>query len=419
MKKKGINLENVKIKNKSTILKLLNDQGAMSRKDIAHKVSLTPASVTMLCAELMNDNILIETGSIDGANKVGRKKVMVSINYNYKSILSITIEKKYTYIFVCDLKGDVITHKKIKTNIVVTPYEFLIQLSKECKELLWDSNQNIKNILGIGICIPGIVDRKKGISVHAYGIWKEEVLIKKYMEEFMNCNVEVENNVKAFAEGELIYGYGRKYNNLLFIKWGPGVGSAIIIDNQIYEGKDNKAAEIGHYIIEVDGLKCQCGRNGCLETRVSSAAIVNKISQIYSKEDTPKLYDYTIGDISTFTEDSFMESIKNCNKIPDYLCDELTIKSLNHNIERLARAIVNVITMLSPDQTILFGDIMDNKYIEKRFIENCEKFDPAYNKDYISKSSLNNKSSFIGPTALVARKYFFENMEKSVKVEPV
>ncbi len=416
MKKKGINLENVKIKNKSTILKLLNDQGAMPRKDIAHKVSLTPASVTMLCQEMINDNILIETGSIEEVNKVGRKKVMLSINYSYKSILSITIEKKYTYIFVCDLKADVITHKKIKTNIDIKPYDFLSQLSKICKELLWDSNQNIENILGIGICISGIVDRKRGVSVHAYGIWQEEVFIKEYMEKFMNCNVEVENNVKAFAEGELVYGYGRKYNNLLFIKWGPGVGSAIIIDNQVYEGKDNKAAEIGHYIIEPDGLMCQCGRRGCLETRVSSCAIINKINQIYSKKDTPKLYDSTKGDVSLLTEDFFMECIKNSDEIPDYLKDEAVINSLNHNIERLARAIVNVITMLSPDHTILFGNIMDNKYIEKKFIENCEKFDPTYNNDYISKSSLNNKSSFIGPTAVVARKYFFDNMEKTVKV---
>ena len=52
----------------------------------------------------------------------------------------------------------------------------------------------------------------------------------------MNCPVIVENNIKAFAEGELLYGMGKTEENLLFLKWGPGVGSAMVIGNQVYEG---------------------------------------------------------------------------------------------------------------------------------------------------------------------------------------
>lgn len=408
MGKTGISLENVKIKNKKTILKLLNNSGSMSRKDIAQNVELTPAAVTMLCAEMISDNMLVEKGEIEEAHKVGRKKVSISINYQYKSVLAISIEKKYTYIFLCDLKGTIITSKTIKTNNNIPPKDFLLYLSKECKEMLWDSNQKIDNILGLGICIPGIVDRKRGVSVHAYGIWKEEVLVKSIMEEYMNLNTELENNVKAFAEGELLYGLGKKFNDLLFIKWGPGVGAAIIINNRVYEGKNNNAAEIGHYIIEKDGIPCQCGRHGCLETRVSITAIVKKIKSMYSEIDTPILYKSTNGDIKQITENWFSNLIKGTNKIPEQLSDELVVNSLNKNIERLARAIVNVITILSPAHTILLGNMMENDYMSQKLIDYCQNYDSTYNENFISRSSLIEKSYYIGPTAIIANKFFFD-----------
>ena len=68
--------------------------------------------------------------------------------------------------------------------------------------------------------------------------------------------------MNAFAMAELLYGMGREYDNLLIIKWGPGVGSAIVIDDQLYEGRHGKAAELGHYIVERDGRLCGCGRQG-------------------------------------------------------------------------------------------------------------------------------------------------------------
>ena len=75
----GINMENVKSRNQSSILKLLNDAGPMSRKDIAAQLGLTPASVTTLCAELMAEGMLYEVGEIQESNRVGRRKVLLDI----------------------------------------------------------------------------------------------------------------------------------------------------------------------------------------------------------------------------------------------------------------------------------------------------------------------------------------------------
>lgn len=403
----GINLENVKIRNRSTILKLLNSHGAMPRKDIAKQVGLTAAAVTLLCSEMMDEGILLEKGEMQEEKRAGRKKVLIDINYVYKYIVSVSIEMKRTYISLCSMKGHILADKNITTNPDILPAEFLTVVANECKALLWEQGKTHDDVLGVGICVPGIVDRAAGLSLHAYGIWKEQVDIKQRMELLMGCPVIVENNVKAFAEGELIYGLGRIGDDLLFVKWGPGVGSAIVIQNQVYEGKNHNAAEIGHYIIEPNGLPCKCGRKGCLETRVSTRAIVEKIRSVYSRDNTPKLYEYTEGHLDLITEEAFTNWVEGTNSWW-IMEDESVLKILNSSIERLARAVVNVITILAPEHTILFGFMLENEVIREEFLRCCKSYDKSYTEDYITKSKLSKKNYYIGAAAIVTRELFFE-----------
>ena len=90
----GINLENVKIRNKSTVLKLLNRKGAMSRKDIAKEVGLTPATVTVLCTEMIEEGILQEKGEMQEDRRAGRRKILVDIAYGCKCVVAVSIESK-------------------------------------------------------------------------------------------------------------------------------------------------------------------------------------------------------------------------------------------------------------------------------------------------------------------------------------
>ena len=78
----GINLGNVKLSNRSTILKLLNDCGAMSRKDMALQLGLTSATVSLICTDLLAAGILCEKGEVEEEKRAGRRKVLVDINYS-------------------------------------------------------------------------------------------------------------------------------------------------------------------------------------------------------------------------------------------------------------------------------------------------------------------------------------------------
>lgn len=412
MRQTGINLENVKLKNRSSILKTLNNLGSMSRKDIANEVGLTPAAVTLLTTEMIEEGILAEKGELQEERRAGRKKILIDIDYQNQWVIAVSIETKHTYIRLCDLKARVLKKVELPTQNELPASLFLRTIAEEALAMIGGMDSSRK-ILGMGICIPGIVSRRNGLSIRAYGIWNFEVPVRELMEYWMRCPVIVENNVKAFAEGELLYGAGKKDNNLLFLKWGPGVGSAIVINNELYEGKDNRAAEIGHYIIEPEGKLCRCGRRGCLETRVSILAMTDKVKEIFMKTDTPALHQWMGGDITKITEENFTNWLMNANtECPAALSDPPIQDLLNKNIERLARAVVNVITFLAPDHTILFGSMFENAYVEEKFLEYCMRYDESYNHGCIGKSKLSSSIYHIGAVALVTKELMFEQLER-------
>ena len=158
----GLNLENVKNQNRSSILKLLNDHGPMSRKDISARLGLTPASVTTLCAELLAQNILVELGEVQQGNRAERRKILLGINYTYRYVLSISIEMPSTCITLCDLRGEHCSTRRIPTDIAAPPELFLKQVANVGKALLWKTASGANSCWGRGSPSPVRWTGKKG-----------------------------------------------------------------------------------------------------------------------------------------------------------------------------------------------------------------------------------------------------------------
>lgn len=394
----GINLGNVKTSNRSTILKLLNDCGAMSRKDIALELGLTPATVTLICTDLLSAGILCERGEVEEEKRAGRRKVLIDINYEYRFVLSICIEAASTVISIGDLRGRCRASRRIPTDGAMNPELFLRRVADESKALMWERGLSREEVLGVGVSVPGPVNRSTGVSQHAYRIWNDPVPVAEYLNRDLGFPVIVENNVKAFAEGELIFGTGKEQENLLFIKWGPGVGSAIIIHGRLYDSQNSKTAEIGHCIVEKDGKLCRCGRRGCLETKVATHAVAERVRDACTAETMPALYRLMGGDTSQIEAKNITDWIR--------IKDEGMQQVLDEILEILARTTVNTTTILAPDQVIIYGEMFEIPEIEERFIQFCSHFDPSYRSGYIMKSDLSDRIDYIGPLAVVVNELF-------------
>ncbi len=366
----GMNMALVGNKNRSTILNYINKKGSASRKEIAEATSLTAAAVTQISQGLIKDGVLEETGILNGTG-AGRKQVGLKINYKCKYVFSVNIEQAHTVIALCDMRGEAENLTEIETDHTKTPEEFLLRIAGICKKLLAKASDEVKEKTeSISVGIPGIVDSGSGTAVHAYGIWDESVNVVEILSRATGLHCIVSNNVNAFAQASSIYGIGKKYDNMLIIKWGPGVGGTILVDNKVYDGRHGKAAEIGHYIVAKNGPACNCGRRGCLETKVSFSALNRILS---------------------FKEGGFNEAFSGA--------DEKQKKDITESLDLFARSIVNTVTVLAPDRVVLCGFMFKEEKTRELLIQKVAEYDKALAEHRILYTMLYDKEEYIGPVA--------------------
>ena len=372
MRQTGLNMEAVKKRNRSSILRFINSEGPISKKDIADRLSLTPAAVTQICGEFMESGLLVERGIEDEeVVRAGRKKVLIDIAPGYCYIFGINIDPEHTEVALCDLKGNALNEKTIATEGSLSPREFLGRIGGICAALREEAGIPSERIAGIGVGITGRVDKERGISEHAYGIWKEPVGLAELLAEQTGLPVRVENNVNAFAAAELLFGMGQQHDNLLLVKWGPGVGSSILVRNHVYDRNHGRAAELGHVIVEKDGAPCSCGRRGCLETRVAGQVLQRRFPGF-----------------------------------PERIASEQE-PLLMQEIDLFARTLVNAATILLPEKVILYGGLFRYSWLREALVAACSHYDQRFDGNYICYSRLSGREAYIGPVAFFIKEEIF------------
>lgn len=282
----------------------------MSRKDIAAALGLTAASVTMICSEMIASQVLCELEEAREDRRAGRKKILVGINYDRWQVLSISIESEETCISVTNLEGKHGFFRRIKTDATVMPKSFLYHVANECKSLMWENGIAKDTLLGVGVTVPGRVNRETGVSLYTYRIWDDPVPVSACLQEYLDIPIILENNVHAFAEAELIFGSGKDLENILFIKWGPGVGSSVVIHKEVYNSNRFQDAEIGRFVINSRGRECRCGRRGCLETFVAAHAMAEQLRNNCTRDRMPQLYEKVDGDLSAVSAQNFTQFLQ-------------------------------------------------------------------------------------------------------------
>lgn len=394
----------IKQENRASILNVLKTNGMISRKDIASIVRLTPAAVTILVNEMIEDGIIKEAGELEEDDKrAGRKKIMIDINYNYKYVLGISIDAEYINIGITNLNGDTITEANWPANMddKMKPEEFLDIIANKCVNLFWKESILKENILGVGVGIVGLVDKNTGISKHAYGLWRSSVRVKDILEKALELPVVVDNNVRALAIAEMDYKSEQDISDMLFVKHGPGVGSAMIVGKEIYYGANNKAGEIGHSIGKINGELCRCGKRGCLETVASKRAIVKNAKHIFLQEKTPLLYSKCDGDSEKISMEKIFEVA--------FSGDEELRNVIRRVAVYMALGISNAVSLYDPQKVILYGEAFkveeffyEFKHIIKDMllVENLDEF--------IEISKLDYKKNYIGGVALAIREFFYK-----------
>ncbi len=170
-----------------------------------------------------------------------------------------------------DSEGKVLADAEAKTLAQEGPQAVLNRMFTMTRELL---AQAPAPVVGIGLGIPGLMDRETGVSITSENLgWRNVPVLEPFRREFQ-LPVHMDNDVRVGCLGEMHFGAGRQFRNFLFTALGTGIGGAVVLDGQIYRGPYNTAGEFGHIPLRPQrGPACSCGAIGCLEALASGPAI--------------------------------------------------------------------------------------------------------------------------------------------------
>lgn len=259
----------VKKENKALVLEIIKNRFPLSRAEIAQNTGLNKSTVSSLVNELLLEQLIYEAGA--GESSGGRKPVMLFFNELAGFTIGIDLGVNYILGVLTDLNGHIITEEKVE--YTEPAYQQVREeLFQMINKLMASSPSSIYGIVGIGVGVPGAVN-KEGKILSAPNLGWENIDLKAALEETYDLPVLMENEAKAGAYGEKRFGAGQEFRNMVYISIGIGIGSGLILDDVLYQGSNGFAGEMGHMTIEVDGKTCSCGNIGCWELYASEQAL--------------------------------------------------------------------------------------------------------------------------------------------------
>ena len=165
--------------------------------------------------------------------------------------------------------------KSLPTGAERAPEAIVDDIAKLCFDGCADAGIEISEVAGIGIASPGIADSATGIVKYTNNLPFKNFHIADLLRDRTGVErIRIANDANVAALGEAVAGAAKGSRNSVMITLGTGVGGGIIIDGKVYSGFNAAGGELGHIVIEKDGVQCTCGRRGCWETYSSATALV-------------------------------------------------------------------------------------------------------------------------------------------------
>lgn len=332
--------------NRQIALTLVGTHQPVSRADLARLMETNRANVTFLINELLEEKLVREGAR--GSEKVrGRKPTFLYLNSQKKFALAVDVRASRTFLMITDSIGKQIADI-ISFPTEFNPQDFVRALSASIKQTLGDKLE-LANCEGIGIVVPGMLDRKTGVVIHAPTLgWHDVNLLAPLQTEFETVKIHLENSGKACALSQIwtTHKDDTSFNDIVFVSVSDGLGVGVVVNGELMRGKHNTAGEFGHVPLSIDGPVCSCGANGCWEAYVSNLATLSryfgrKVSQ--RQPQSLETAEFTIEDLISRARGG----------------DSRALTALHSTARYLGLGLASVINAVDPSRIYIGGEITE------------------------------------------------------------
>lgn len=261
-----MNADSEKISNKSRVARHIQKNADISKPEIAGSLGLSMPTVLQIVKTLIDDGLVVESGK--QKSKGGRKASALSISENCRFSCGIDITANHVSYVLIDLRGNIVLKKRIE-KVFENSQIYYETVNQNLEHFISESNIEFSKIIGVGISLPGIIDKENDILIRSHVLEQANVSLKS-LRQIFRYPIAFENDANSalFAEMHSIE------SNTVYLSLSNSVGGSICIDNDIYRGDFFKSAEFGHMIIAPNGRRCYCGKNGCADAYCSARVLL-------------------------------------------------------------------------------------------------------------------------------------------------
>ncbi|OEE87523.1 transcriptional regulator [Enterovibrio norvegicus FF-162] len=384
------NVDLVKQLNGAAVYRLIDQQGPISRIQIADVSSLAPASVTKITRQLLERGLIKEVAQ--QASTGGRRAISLTTECAPFHSLAVRLGRDRIELTLFDLSG-----KPLAEHDEAFHYpnqETLIEgLLFHLHSFLASQQDVVKELIAVAISLPGLVDAETGIVEYMPHITIDKLPLSDLIRDEFGVQCYIGNDTRGQALAEHYFGVSKNYYDTLLVSVHNGAGAGIIVNGQVFLGYNRNVGEIGHIQIDPLGKKCQCGNFGCLETVASNPAIIEHAQQLLAQGHESMLQG---------KKDLNVSDICRAAVAGDELARQVLVKVGNH----LGKAIAMTINLFNPQQVVISGEITEAKSVVFPAIQRCVENQSlrAFHQNLpVVAASLSSTTPTLGAFALVKR----------------
>lgn len=376
--------------------------GGFTIPAIASITGLSSTSVSRYVEEMKDEGLLKELPS-EAKEGRGRRAIRYALKDNSRYFVGVDVKNFGLSIGLMDFAGDMVRQKSVPEFDYHNSYENLEVVCDAVLDFIVnDCKVDKEHIAGVRFCLGGRVDSESGMSATMYNFEdaKEESL-SKILSEKLGLETNIENDSKAMTYGEYFRCCKDKWQNMLMVNIGWGLGLGIVIDGKIYYGGKGFSGEIGHMYAYDNNILCHCGKKGCIETEVSGRAIARKIEERIAQGEASVL-SKKVRAKEPLTPEDILRAID--------LEDPLTIEIVSWTGTELGKHLAGMMNIFNPECIVIGGVI--SEVPSYYFIQQVALSIKQYSLRLISQnvpiiaSSLKSDASVIGACLMERAEYF-------------
>ena len=296
-----------------------------------------------------------------------------------------------------DESGVLLATQKMKVASIADDEGLAWTVASLVQELARTVNIPVSDVASVGVGVPGTVEIRSGSINYTCNLPLRNVPLRKLFHRYLSIPLYIENDANCAALAEYLVGAGRDSKRFVTVTLGTGVGAGIVHNGKIYHGANGMAGEVGHMVIQRDGLPCPCGRRGCWEQYASATALKRLTAEAMAAHPGSILAQVVAENEGRVSGQSAFIAARRGDPVGQQVCDEY--------VDYLACGVVNVVNIFQPD-TLAIGGGVSNEAEEQLLLpvrQRVARESIPCGRDRrtrIVKAELGNRAGLIGAALL-------------------